>query len=48
MLQHVLNVARRGVRNASTVAGLRAAVAFPAGRLIQERRQRRGERRDAA
>ncbi|GHA84598.1 MFS transporter [Cognatilysobacter bugurensis] len=39
MVQHVLNVARRGVRNASTVAGLRAAVAFPGGRIIQERRQ---------
>ncbi|MFC0677017.1 MFS transporter [Lysobacter korlensis] len=51
MVQHVLNVARRGVRNASPVAGLRAAVAFPAGRLIQERRQMRvrsqeGEHRD--
>jgi MFS family permease len=39
MVQHVLNVARRGVRNASPVAGLRAAVAFPGGRIIQERRQ---------
>ncbi|WP_133478937.1 MFS transporter [Cognatilysobacter segetis] len=48
MLQHVLNVARRGVRNASTVAGLRAAVAFPAGRLIQERRRQRGPERRAA
>lgn len=36
MLQHILNVARRGVRNASTVAGLRAAVAFPAGGVIAE------------
>lgn len=42
MLQHVLNVARRGVRNASTVAGLRAAVAFPAGRIVRERREHRG------
>lgn len=41
MLQHVLHVARRGVRNASPVAGLRAAVGFPAGRLIQERRRPR-------
>lgn len=41
MVQHVLNVARRGVRNASPVAGLRAAVAFPGGRIIQERRQMR-------
>lgn len=49
MLQHVLNVARRGVRNASTVAGLRAAVAFPAGRIVRERRERRGgERRERA
>lgn len=39
MLQHVLQVARRGVRNASPVAGLRAAVAFPAGGLIEEHRQ---------
>lgn len=46
MVQHVLNVARRGVRNASTVAGLRAAVAFPAGRIVQERRRERGTRRD--
>lgn len=43
LVQHVLNVARRGVRNASTVAGLRAAVAFPAGRVIQERRERRSD-----
>jgi MFS family permease len=43
MLQHVLNVARRGVRNASTVAGLRAAVAFPAGRIVRERREPRGD-----
>lgn len=35
MLQHVINSARRGVRNASTVAGLRAAVTFPAGGLIE-------------
>ncbi|WP_133500441.1 MFS transporter [Cognatilysobacter terrigena] len=48
MLQHVLNVARRGVRNASTVAGLRAAVAFPAGRVVQERRQQRTTPRRAA
>jgi MFS family permease len=46
MVQHVLNVARRGVRNASTVAGLRAAVAFPGGRIIQERRQQRSRPRD--
>lgn len=45
MLQHVLLVARRGVRNASPVAGLRAAVAFPAGRIIQERRQQRSDTR---
>ena len=38
MMQHVLNQARRGVRNASPVAGLRAAVAFPAGALMQARR----------
>jgi MFS family permease len=48
MLQHVLNVARRGVRNASTVAGLRAAVAFPSGRLIEERRRPRAPDRYAA
>lgn len=48
MLQHVLNVARRGVRNASPVAGLRAAVAFPAGRIIQERRRTRSGPRRAA
>ena len=48
MLQHVLNVARRGVRNASTVAGLRAAVAFPAGRIVRERREQRGGERRAA
>lgn len=48
MLQHVLNVARRGVRNASTVAGLRAAVAFPAGRIVRERRESRGDEQHAA
>lgn len=48
MLQHVLNVARRGVRNASTVAGLRAAVAFPAGRIMRERSEQRGETRRVA
>lgn len=47
MVQHVLNVARRSVRNASTVAGLRAAVAFPGGRIIQERRQQRARPRPA-
>lgn len=47
MVQHVLNVARRGVRNASTVAGLRAAVAFPGGRIIQERRRQRSRPREA-
>lgn len=45
LVQHVLNVARRGVRNASTVAGLRAAVAFPGGRIIQERRRQRSRPR---
>ncbi|MDB5668451.1 MAG: transporter [Alphaproteobacteria bacterium] len=40
MLQHVLDQARRNVRNASPVAGLRAAVAFPAGALIQARRSK--------
>ncbi len=40
MMQHVLNQARRGVRNASPVAGLRAAVAFPAGALLQARRSK--------
>jgi MFS family permease len=39
LLNHVLNTARRSVRNASTVAGLRAAVAFPAGALIELRRR---------
>ncbi len=39
-MQHVLNQARRGVRNASPVAGLRAAVAFPAGALMQARRSK--------
>jgi MFS family permease len=39
MLNHVLNTARRNVRNASTIAGLRAAVAFPGGGLIEQRRQ---------
>ncbi|MGY3266727.1 MFS transporter [Lysobacter sp. HA35] len=48
MLQHVLNVARRGVRNASTVAGLRAAVAFPGGRVLQERSRQRDSPRRAA
>ena len=38
MLQHVLNMARRGVRNASPVAGLRAAVAFPGGGIMEARR----------
>jgi MFS family permease len=38
MLVHVLNSARRGVRNASPVAGLRAAVAFPAGAIVEARR----------
>jgi MFS family permease len=38
MLLHVLQTARRGVRNASPVAGLRAAVAFPAGGVMEERR----------
>jgi hypothetical protein len=35
MLQHVINSARRGVRNASPVAGLRASVSIPAGGLIE-------------
>ncbi|KAB8318364.1 MFS transporter [Tolypothrix campylonemoides VB511288] len=39
LVQHVLNVARRTVRNASTVAGLRAAVMFPSGRIVNERRE---------
>lgn len=39
MVQHILNVARRGVRNASTVAGLRASLAFPAGGVIDELQQ---------
>ena len=39
MLNHVLNTARRSVRNPSTVAGLRAAVAFPGGGVIEQRRQ---------
>lgn len=39
MLNHVLNTARRSVRNVSTIAGLRAAVAFPGGGLIEQRRQ---------
>jgi MFS family permease len=40
LVQHVLNVARRGVRNASPVAGLRAAVSFPAGGVIDLHRRR--------
>jgi hypothetical protein len=44
LLNHVLNNARRSVRNASTVAGLRAAVAFPAGALIELRRRGPGRR----
>jgi MFS family permease len=39
MLLHVLNTARRGVRNASPVAGMRAAVAFPAGAIMEARRR---------
>lgn len=39
MLLHVLNTARRGIRNASPVAGVRAAVAFPAAALIEARRR---------
>ena len=38
MLLHVLNTARRNIRNASPVAGLRAGVAFPAAALIEARR----------
>ncbi|MDQ3289098.1 MAG: MFS transporter [Pseudomonadota bacterium] len=37
MVAHLLDRARRGVRNASTVAGLRAAVAFPGGGVAEER-----------
>jgi MFS family permease len=37
MIVHVLNSARRGIRNASPVAGLRASVAFPAAALIEAR-----------
>ena len=40
LVQHVLNVARRGVRNASPVAGLRAAVSFPAGGVLESHRRR--------
>ena len=39
MIVHVLNSARRGIRNASPVAGLRASVAFPAAALIEARRR---------
>jgi MFS family permease len=35
LILHVLNTARRGVRNASPVAGMRAAVAFPAGAVAE-------------
>lgn len=49
MLQHVLDRARRGVRNASSVAGLRAAVAFPGGGVMEERHlERRREPRGTA
>jgi len=39
MIVHVLNSARRGIRNASPVAGLRASVAFPAAALMEARRR---------
>lgn len=39
LLLHVLNTARRGVRNASPVAGMRAAVAFPAGAVAEALRR---------
>jgi MFS family permease len=42
MLLHVLNTARRGIRNASPVAGLRAGVAFPAAALMEARRRMPG------
>lgn len=38
LLHHVLTGALRVVRSVSTVAGLRAAVTFPSGRLFNERR----------
>lgn len=39
--QHVFSSARRTLRNASSVAGLRLAVSFPAGDLIRSRARRR-------
>lgn len=44
MVQHILDTARRSVRNVSTVAGLRAAVAFPSGWLAAERGPARSSR----
>lgn len=41
LVQHILDTARRSVRNVSTVAGLRAAVAFPSGRIVNQRQGRR-------
>lgn len=41
VVHQVLTQARRSIFNASTVAGLRLAAAFPAGMLIEQRRARR-------
>lgn len=41
VVQHVFSSARRTLRNASTVAGLRLAVSFPSGDLIKTRERRR-------
>jgi hypothetical protein len=40
VVQHAWSSARRTLRNASTVAGLRLAVSFPAGDLIKDRERR--------
>jgi MFS family permease len=41
VVQHIFSSARRSVRNISSVAGLRVAVAFPGGELIKSRERRR-------
>ena len=41
VVQHIFSSARRTLRNASTVAGLRVAVAFPAADLIKAREPRK-------
>jgi MFS family permease len=41
VVQHIWSAARRSLRNISSVAGLRVAVAFPGGELIKSRERRR-------